>query len=66
MQKNYRNMKKILTVAVAVLAMTACTKTQTNPFLTEWDTPYGIPPFDMIQMDDFIPAIKAGIEQQQK
>ena len=59
-------MKKIWTVAVAVLAMTACTKTQTNPFLTEWDTPYGIPPFDMIQMDDFIPAIKAGIEQQQK
>ena len=37
----------------------------TNPFLTEWDTPYGIPPFDEIKVSDYIPAIKAGIEQQQ-
>lgn len=49
------------------MAMTACTtKTGTNPFLVEWDTPYGIPPFDKIQIDDYIPAIKAGIGQQQK
>ena len=36
----------------------------TNPFLTEWDTPYGIPPFDKIKVSDYIPAITAGIEQQ--
>ena len=59
-------MKKLLTVAVAILAMTACTQKPTNPLLTDWDTPYGIPPFDKIQTTDFIPAIKAGIEQQQK
>ncbi len=61
-------MKKLLTVVSVILAMTACTQkqTQTNPFLTEWDTPYGIPPFDKIQISDFIPAIQAGIEQQQK
>lgn len=60
-------MKKVLTFAFAIMAMTACTtKTGTNPFLTEWDTPYGIPPFDKIQIGDYIPAIKAGIEQQQK
>ena len=41
----------------------ACNRT--NPFLTEWDTPYGIPPFDKIKVSDYIPAIKAGIEQQQ-
>jgi len=35
-----------------------------NPFLTEWDTPYGIPPFSDIRVEDYIPAIKAGIEQQ--
>lgn len=39
---------------------------RTNPFLQEWKTPYGIPPFDKIQTDDYIPAVKAGIEQQQK
>ncbi|MBR6893127.1 MAG: M3 family metallopeptidase [Bacteroidaceae bacterium] len=58
-------MKKILTIAIAVMTMSACT-TRVNPFLTEWDTPYGIPPFDEIQVDDYIPAIKEGIAQQQK
>ncbi len=42
--------------------MTACSRQ--NPFLAEWDTPYGIPPFDKIQTSDYIPAIKAGIEEQ--
>ena len=37
-----------------------------NPFLTEWNTPYGIPPFDQIETEDFIPAIKEGIEQHKK
>ena len=56
-------MKKLLTFAAIILAMTACTK-RVNPFLTEWDTPYGIPPFDQILPTDYIPALKAGIEQQ--
>jgi len=43
--------------------LTACDRT--NPFLTEWDTPYGIPPFDKIKVSDYIPAIKAGIAEQQ-
>ena len=55
-------MKKILLIAAIALAMTACSRT--NPFLSEWDTPYGIPPFDKIQTSDYIPAIKAGIEEQ--
>ena len=44
--------------------MTACAPK--NPFLQEWDTPYGIPPFDKITLADYIPAVKAGIEQQEK
>ena len=35
-----------------------------NIFLQEWDTPYGIPPFDKIQISDYVPAVKAGIEEQ--
>ncbi|MBQ6436842.1 MAG: M3 family metallopeptidase [Bacteroidales bacterium] len=42
--------------------MTSCTRT--NPFFTEWNTPYGIPPFEQIQDADYVPAINAGIEQQ--
>ncbi len=45
------------------MIMIACVRT--NPFLEEWDTPYGIPPYDKIEFEDYIPAVKAGIEQQQ-
>ena len=57
-------MKKILAPAVIILAMTACQSQRVNPFLTEWDTPYGIPPFEQIQPSDYIPAIRAGIAEQ--
>ncbi len=55
-------MNRILSIAAIAIAMTACSRT--NPFLTEWDTPYGIPPFDKIRTSDYIPAIKAGIAEQ--
>lgn len=50
---------------MAATAMTACTQRQ-NPFLTEWDTPYGIPPYEKILIDDYMPAILTGIEEQNK
>ncbi len=58
-------MKKTLTALGAIVMMAACTQTR-NPFLQEWDTPYGIPPFEKIQLSDYIPAVKAGIEEQNK
>ncbi len=36
-----------------------------NPFMKPYDTKYGIPPFDKIQTSDFLPAIKAGIAEQE-
>lgn len=39
----------------------SCTQ---NPFLQEWDTPYGIPPFEKIKECHYLPAIKAGIDEQ--
>ena len=35
-----------------------------NPFLKEWATPFGVPPFDEIQEDHYIPAVKEGIRIQ--
>jgi peptidyl-dipeptidase Dcp len=32
-----------------------------NPFLGEWDTPYGVPPFNAIEDAHYLPAIKKGI-----
>ncbi len=37
-----------------------------NPFLQPYDTKYEIAPFDRIETSDFIPAIKAGIAQQEE
>ena len=54
-------MKKILLLASAFLMMTACTKHE-NPFFAEWNTPFGIPPFEKIQTADYIPAIQEGIK----
>ncbi len=64
-KKNKIEMKKIIVSVVSAAAMLSCTQ-QENPFLKEWDTPYGIPPFSEIGVDDYIPAIEAGIEQQEK
>lgn len=56
-------MKKIILCMTAAMSLLSCTSRQ-NPFLIEWDTPYGIPPFGDIQVEDYIPAIQAGIDQQ--
>lgn len=50
---------------IAAACLSACTNRE-NPFLTDWNTPYGIPPFQEIQVDNYIPAIQVGIEQQKK
>ena len=46
-----------------MIAAVSCSTT--NPFLAEWDTPYGIPDFTKIQEKHYIPAIQAGIAQQE-
>lgn len=37
-----------------------------NPFLKPYDTKYGIPPFDKIEVSDFLPAIEAGVKEQEE
>ena len=49
-----------------MLSAAAASCSRNNPFLEEWNTPYGIPPFDEIQLSDYIPAVTAGIEQQKQ
>ena len=35
-----------------------------NPFFTEWNTPFGIPPFDRIKPEHFKPAYEEGMKLQ--
>lgn len=65
-------MKRILFTACAVLALNACTQTgQTtdtacNPFFAEYETPFGVPPFEQIKTEHYKPAFLAGMEEQMK
>ena len=56
-------MKKTIIAIIAIMAMISCNRS--NPFFSEWDTPYGIPPFEQIQERDYLPAVKEGIARQQ-
>ena len=61
-------MKKTTLIAAAPLMMAAQTTPimaeRQNPFLQPYETKYEIAPFDQIKTEDFIPAIKAGIAEQ--
>lgn len=69
-------MKKVLFIMLAATALLACNNsTQTSRkssgepgsiFLTEFDTQFGMPPFDQIVFDDFKPAFLQGMEEQAK
>lgn len=50
-------------MAVALTAVSCNTekKEQGNPFFAEWKTPFGVPPFDQITNEDYLPAIDSGI-----
>ncbi len=38
---------------------------RSNPLLSEWNTPFGVPPFDEIQDDDYLPAFRAAMAEHQ-
>ena len=56
-------MKRLTLILGVIMAITACNR---NPFMKQWNNQYGFPPFDKIKTSDYIPAIKAGIKQQDK
>lgn len=37
-----------------------------NPFMEEWNTPYGVPPFDKIKAEHYLPAYAEGMRQQKE
>ena len=54
-------------MVMATVLMTGCNKKQQtvdNPFMKEWDTPYGVPPFDEIKTEHYLPAMEEGMKQQ--
>lgn len=68
-------MKKQLLFALGILLMMGACQPKTekadmteeqvseNPFFEEWSTPFGIPPFDQIKDEHFMPAFEKGMEE---
>lgn len=50
-----------MAVALAAVSCNTQTKEQGNPFYAEWKTPFGVPPFDQIRNEHYLPAIDSGI-----
>ncbi len=59
--------KKTLTIlAISCMMYSCATKTESNPFFTEFQTEYGVPPFDKIKPEHYEPAFLKGIEEQNR
>lgn len=62
-------MKQVVLGLVATCLMaSSCTQPakEQNPFFTEWNTPFQVPPFELIKNGDYLPAFKAAIAENQK
>ena len=60
-------MKTLMIAATMSCLFCACSQKEnltSNPFLTEFQTPYATPDFDRIQFEHYEPAFLKGIEQQ--
>ena len=62
--------KKLLTLATCACMVTSASHAfaaqEGNPFMTEYTTQFNIPPFDQIKTEHYLPALKAGIAEQNK
>lgn len=56
--------KCIFILATSCMMYSCATQTETNPFLTEFQTEHGVPPFDKIKLEHYEPAFLKGIEEQ--
>lgn len=56
-------MKKIILLTLIGMSFIGCTSR--NPFFSEYKNEYGIPPFEEIKTEHYLPAFKKGIKQQQ-
>jgi peptidyl-dipeptidase Dcp len=62
--------KKLITaLVVGTVILSGCnkeTEEKMNPFLSEYTTPFGVPPFDKIKNEHFIPAFEEGMKMQRE
>lgn len=61
MINEYLVMKKALILGVMAMSLLACK--QTNPLLEQPNTPFGVPAFDKVKIEHYLPAFEEAIRQ---
>ncbi|MFO7867350.1 MAG: M3 family metallopeptidase [Candidatus Aminicenantes bacterium] len=65
----------LIFILAAVLCAAACAKESgtgsesgedMNAFFIDWETPYGVPPFDLIKVEHYLPAFREAVKQHQQ
>jgi peptidyl-dipeptidase Dcp len=56
-------MRVLLLVVAAGVMCASLVFGDENPFFSEYDTPFGVPPFEKIQEEHYMPAFEEGIRQ---
>ncbi|MFQ6110081.1 MAG: peptidase M3, partial [Candidatus Aminicenantales bacterium] len=62
--------KSVILVCFFGLLLLSCSEqvaeksSEENPFFTEFDTPFGVPPFDRIKEEHYLPAFQEAMTQQ--
>jgi peptidyl-dipeptidase Dcp len=66
---------KSVSICLALASLTACevkeqkmtekTAITGNPLMAEWNTPFGAPPFDLIENEHYLPAFKESMAQEE-
>ena len=55
-------MKKIVFLSMMLVSLMACNKNE-NPLLVEQDTPFGVPAFDKVKIEHYLPAFEKAIAE---
>lgn len=53
----------LFTIFITMMFGTLKGQNESNPFFSEWNTPFKVPPFGSIKNSDYLPAIVEGIRQ---
>jgi len=60
--------KTVLLIAIITMVLISCKQKvkSDNPLLNEFETPFGVPPFELIKASHFMPAFLEAFEEQKK
>ncbi|MBX3044052.1 MAG: M3 family metallopeptidase [Candidatus Kapabacteria bacterium] len=54
----------VITLTVIFMSLNILAANKDNPFFKDYDTPFGVPPFDKIKLSHYMPAFEEGMKQQ--